>query len=45
MNTADIVVIILLAAALVFAVRCVKRSKCTGDCASCAKNCKDKKNK
>ena len=44
MNTADIVVIILLAAALVFAVRCMKRSKCTGDCANCAKRCKKKEN-
>ena len=32
------------AAALVFAVRCVKRSKCTGDCANCAKRCKKKEN-
>lgn len=42
MNTADIVVIILLAAALILAVRCVKKSKCTGDCANCGKKCKDK---
>ena len=44
MNTADIVVIILLAAALIFALRCVKKSKCTGDCANCAKSCKKKEN-
>ena len=44
MNTADIVVIILLAAALIFAVRCMKKSKCTGDCANCAKSCKKKEN-
>ena len=43
MNIADIVVIILLAAALILAVRCVKKSKCTGDCANCARNCRDKK--
>ena len=44
MNTADIVVIIVLAAMLIFAVRCMKRSKCTGDCTNCAKNCKKKEN-
>ena len=43
MNTADIVIIILLAAALIFAVHCVKKSKCTGDCTNCAGNCKNKK--
>lgn len=44
MNGADIVLIIIIAAAIVFAVRSVikqsKRGGCCGDCAGCVAGCK-----